>query len=179
MSAPLAHVATHFSVASKLYVMHQGPIKRPRRSLEKVWRKFHGDARSLTDIVRCSVLVNSVALASRCLHSILLHSHPVLPMTNNPTTDPENEKSVEGSSSRRLFLVTKVRDQFSVAAETGRRSITLNLEVAWDGAAGSRLVSLQSLCAPAACVRECVSARFVHTRRTICRSKSSCAVLLS
>ena len=146
------HVPSHGNVISSSYVIHQGPIKRPRRSLEKIWRKFHGDPRSLTDIVRCSVLVDSVASAHTCLAAIISHSHPTLSSATHPRINPlsENSSSEDGST-HRLFWVTKVRDEFSSnsrseisgAAETGRRSISLNVEVAWDGAAGSRL-----LCTP-------------------------------
>lgn len=115
------------------YLLQPGPIKQPRRSLEKVFRKFDADPRALTDIVRCSIVVDSVDHAQTCLAAILLHS--------NQTS---NGGATEGPI-KKLLAVTEIRDDFSSpdhlgAAETGRRCIRLNLEVAWDGATGSRLV---------------------------------------
>jgi len=121
------------------YLLQPGPIKQPRRSLEKMFRKFGADPRALTDIVRCSVLVDSVAHAQLYLAAILSRSNQTC-----------NGGSATEGPIEQLFAITKIRDDFSSpdrlgAAETGRRSIGLNLEVAWDGATGSRLVLVQTL----------------------------------
>ena len=54
--------------------LERGPVKRPDRALQKVVRKFYRDPRCLTDLIRCSILVDSIRDVKLVLAEILRKS---------------------------------------------------------------------------------------------------------
>ena len=51
--------------------MCRGPVKRPDRALQKVVRRLYRDPRCLTDIVRCVILLDSIAAVRQVLEEFL------------------------------------------------------------------------------------------------------------
>ena len=76
----------------------------------------------------------------KCLDAILSHSSPSLATPNSACSffEKDQEEIEKHDESQRIFMVTKIKDNFSEEPEYGLRSVCLNLEMAWDGSAGSR-----------------------------------------
>jgi hypothetical protein len=99
----------------------RGPVKRPDRALQKVVRRYNRDARCLTDLVRCCILLPSICDVGRCLEVLLGKSVVGL----------HEEEGEQGPATGKFFKVVKVKDRFTTDQKDGYRDICLNVEVAW------------------------------------------------
>ena len=129
------------------FVLRQAPVKRPGRALQKVVRKYFGDGRCLTDLVRGSVLVDSMFEMLICLEALLSRSE--IRHANDDTAGSEQVQNELAED--KIFVLTKIKDTLCVpdtenVFECARQSICLNLEVAWDGAVGSSHTKLLPVC---------------------------------
>ena len=104
-----------------------GPVKRPDRALQKVVRMYHRDARCLTDIVRCCVLLDSMEHVKAALETLLNLS---VVHSGLGTGEAERVELLDKSSTA-YFKVCKVKDRFTTEKRIGYRDICLNLEVGW------------------------------------------------
>jgi len=100
----------------------RGPVKRPDRALQKVVRRFYRDPRCLTDIVRCCILLESIADVRKALDALFKAS-----TIHWGHTGTEKEKSDLGHE--KWFRICKVKDRFTTTERTGYRDVCLNLQV--------------------------------------------------
>ena len=121
----------------------RGPVKRPDRAFQKVVRKYHRDARCLTDLVRCCILLESIEDVRRALSQILeisvvfgeeegrriRHADEASsgPRHSAAHGDEEHQGLVANS---KFVKLCKVKDNFT-PDEVGFRFVGLNLEVGW------------------------------------------------
>jgi len=105
----------------------RGPVKRPDRALQKVVRRCYRDARCLTDLVRCCIVLESIADVRKALDAIFDSS-----TVHHGLKDKDNEhtKLLDGSD-KKLFKICKVKDRFTDQKPIGYRDICFNLEVGW------------------------------------------------
>ena len=127
-----------FSGDRSSFLLRQAPIKRPFRALEKIVRKYYADPCCLTDLVRCTVLLDSISEIQICLDAILSNSRTSIPQETNQ----DALESMIEEESVKTFVLTSIKDNLHSQADSQRQSICLNLEVAWDGAAGSSHIQL-------------------------------------
>jgi hypothetical protein len=115
-----------------------GPVKQPMRTLEKLVRRYRRDVGCLTDLVRCTVIADSLGNVQD--FTKLLYSMSVVGL------DAPFEEEGKGSGLRvggqldsgdEIFRITALKNRFdrSYADETsmrhGYRGLTLNVEVGW------------------------------------------------
>jgi hypothetical protein len=119
-----------------------GPVKQPMRTLEKLVRTYRRDVACLTDLVRCTVIADSLGNVGDFIQ--LLYSMSVVGL--DAPFEEEGKRSrlrVGGQldSGDEIFRITALENRFdpSDADETsnmssmrhGYRGLTLNVEVGW------------------------------------------------
>ena len=124
----------------------KGPIKHPDRAFQKLARKYYFDARHLTDLVRCCILVDSISDVRDILDRIFERSRVFGSDSNQPQPQgPRGQGSPaagggggggQEKEQKQFFKLCKVKDEFSDdkshgVLSTGYRYICLNLEVGW------------------------------------------------
>ena len=92
------------------FVLRQAPVKRPGRALQKVVRKYFGDGRCLTDLVRGSVLVDSMFEMLICLEALLSRSE--IRHANDDTAGSEQVQNELAED--KIFVLTKIKDTLCV-----------------------------------------------------------------
>ena len=102
----------------------RGPVKRPDRALQKVVRRSYRDHRCLTDLVRCCILLESIADVEMALNAIFSAStiHPGL---------ADTKKGKDDLGQKKWFRICKMKDRFTTSERIGYRDICLNLQVGW------------------------------------------------
>ena len=103
-----------------------GPVKQPMRTLQKLVRRYKRDVGCLTDLVRCTVVADSLENVEDFLQ--LLYSMSVVGLDSSL----EEEQLYSGDE---IFMITALENRFdpSYAVETslGNRDLALNVEVGW------------------------------------------------
>jgi len=103
-----------------------GPVKQPTRTLQKLVRRYRRDVGCLTDLVRCTVVADSLENVKDFLQ--LLCSLSVVGLD----CAFEEEQLNTGDE---IFMITALENRFdpSYADETsmGYRDLALNVEVCW------------------------------------------------
>jgi hypothetical protein len=129
-----------------------GPVKQPLRTIEKLVRRYRRDVGCLTDLVRCTVIADSLENVESFLQ--LLYSKSVVGL--NTSFEEEGNGSEQGQGKRldtgdEIFRITALENRFdpSYADETsmGYRDLALNIEVGWRSDTSDRaIVSFQKVC---------------------------------
>jgi len=103
-----------------------GPVKQPMRTLQKLVRRYKRDVGCLTDLVRCTVVADSLENVEDFLQ--LLYSMSVVGLDSSLEEEQLN-------SGDEIFMITALENRFdpSYAVETsmGYRDLALNVEVGW------------------------------------------------
>jgi hypothetical protein len=117
-----------------------GPVKQPTRTLQKLVRRYRRDVGCLTDLVRCTVIADSLENVKDFLH--LIYSISVVGL------DTSLEEQGQGSRQRprerlgkqvdtgdEIFRITALENRFDPSyddrANMGYRDLSLNIEVGW------------------------------------------------
>jgi hypothetical protein len=103
-----------------------GPVKQPMRTLQKLVRRYKRDVGCLTDLVRCTVVADSLENVEDFLQR--LYSMSVVGLDSSL----EEEQLYSGDE---IFMITALENRFdpSYADESsmGYRDLALNIEVGW------------------------------------------------
>jgi hypothetical protein len=103
-----------------------GPVKQPMRTLQKLVRRYKRDVGCLTDLVRCTVVADSLEDAKDCVQ--LLYSMSVVGLDTSFGEEQLN-------TGDEIFMITALENRFdpSYADESsmGYRDLALNIEVGW------------------------------------------------
>ena len=103
-----------------------GPVKQPMRTLQKLVRRYRRDVGCLTDLVRCTVVADSLEDAKDCVQ--LLYSMSVVGLDTSFGEEQLN-------TGDEIFMITALENRFdpSYADESsmGYRDLALNIEVGW------------------------------------------------
>jgi ppGpp synthetase/RelA/SpoT-type nucleotidyltranferase len=126
-----------------------GPVKQPMRTLQKVVRRYRRDVGCLTDLVRCTVVAESLGNVEDFLQ--LLYPKSVVGL------DSSFEEEGKGSRQRlreqpdtgdQIFRITALENRFDPSYDAeksmGYRHLVLNVEVGWLISDG--LVAFQKVC---------------------------------
>jgi len=104
-----------------------GPVKQPMRILEKLVRKYRRDVGCLTDLVRCTVVADSLVEVMDFF--LLIESMSVVGLAENTRQDPFDKLGEQ------IFRITSVVNRFDDAWDDersmGYRDLCLNVEVGW------------------------------------------------
>ena len=113
-----------------------GPVKQPRRTLEKLVRRHRRDVGCLTDLVRCTVISDSLENVKDFLR--LLYSKSVVGLDTSPEEEGKCSKQRPGEqlgTGDELFRITAIENRFDPSYEDetsmGYRDLALNIEVGW------------------------------------------------
>ncbi|EKX43024.1 hypothetical protein GUITHDRAFT_140871 [Guillardia theta CCMP2712] len=111
-----------------------GPVKQPLRSFQKCIRAYRRDVGLLTDLVRCTFVVEDMQTLLGVLMSLLERS-VVGFFTQHDLYGEGGEGGGEGQG-KKLFRITKVKNRFDEESKdfeeaTGFRNLSLSLEVGW------------------------------------------------
>jgi len=101
--------------------MCRGPIKRPDRALQKVVRRFYRDPRCLTDLVRCVILVDSIAAVRQVLEEFLDKSvvaGAVVTLSANKDGQKESVKTFANKAAEVAMAAGKVTPAAVMGAPT-------------------------------------------------------------
>jgi hypothetical protein len=125
-----------------------GPVKQPRRTLEKLVRRYRRDVGCLTDLVRCTVIADSLENVKDFLE--LLYSTSVVGLDTSSSEEGNCSKERPGEqldSGDELFRITAIENRFDPAYDDetsmGYRDLALNIEVGWSVSSGT--VSIQKV----------------------------------
>ncbi|EKX32373.1 hypothetical protein GUITHDRAFT_121453 [Guillardia theta CCMP2712] len=71
---PLQHHSGSSHLVNKYPMLVYGPVKQPQRAIEKCVRSYRRDVGCLTDLVRCTIVAESMEQLLQVLHTIRLRS---------------------------------------------------------------------------------------------------------
>ncbi len=113
-----------------------GPVKQPTRALEKLVRRYRRDFGCLTDLVRCSVIADSLKNVKDFLR--LLYSTSVAGLDTSFEEEGRVSKESPGEhldTGDQLFRITSIENRFDSLYDDeesmGYRDLALNVEVGW------------------------------------------------
>ena len=124
-----------------------GPVKQPTRALEKLVRRYRRDFGSLTDLVRCSVIADSLKNVKDFLR--LLYSRSVAGLDTSFEEEGRGSKESPGEhldTGDQLFRITSIENRFDSSYDDeesmGYRDLALNVEVGWIVIGGTVYIQL-------------------------------------
>jgi hypothetical protein len=127
-----------------------GPVKQPMRILQKLVRRYRRDVGRLTDLVRCTVIADSLENVKDFLE--LIYSISLVGL--NSSYEEENGKDSRRRLGEQLdtrdqiFRITALENRFDPSyndvGSMGYRDLALNIEVGWLVSKG--LVAFQKVC---------------------------------
>jgi hypothetical protein len=110
-----------------------GPVKQPTRTLQKLVRRYRRDVGCLTDLVRCTVIADSLENVEVFLQLLLSMS-----VVGLDTSFEEKGKQIFTNivfSGDQIFRITALENKFDPSydaeASMGYRDLALNVEVGW------------------------------------------------
>jgi len=124
-----------------------GPVKQPTRTLQKLVRRYRRDVGCLTDLVRCTVIADSLENVKDFLQ--LLYSMSVAGLDNSfgggdmwgecpPKQEGKGSKQRVGEQVElrdQIFRITALENRFDASyndeTSMGYRDLALNVEVGW------------------------------------------------
>jgi hypothetical protein len=120
-----------------------GPVKQPTRTLQKLVRRYRRDVGCLTDLVRCTVIADSLENVKDFLQ--LLYSMSVAGLDNSfgggecpPKQGGKGSKQRVGEQVElrdQIFRITALENRFDASyndeTSMGYRDLALNVEVGW------------------------------------------------
>jgi hypothetical protein len=151
--SPLQEAATEQGSSSSQFerfpCLKFAPIKQPDRAIQKCVRSYRRNAGCLTDLVRCTIIVETIDQLLRLFK--LFQDRSIFGEESverfhllgvNVEDDTRSRESLSSSQLDRLqediyFRITRVKNRFHHKSEyydpaTGYRDLSLNLEVGWN-----------------------------------------------
>jgi hypothetical protein len=124
-----------------------GPVKQPMRTLQKVVRRYRRDVGCLTDLVRCTVIADSLQNVKDFLQ--LLYSRSMVGLDTSEEGKGLKERlGQQLDTGDEIFRITALENRFDPSYDDelswGYRDLALNIEVGWIISSG--MVSFQKVC---------------------------------
>jgi hypothetical protein len=124
-----------------------GPVKQPMRTLQKVVRRYRRDVGCLTDLVRCTVIADSLENVKDFLQ--LLYSRSMVGLdTSEEGKGLRQRLGQQLDTDDEIFRITALENRFDPSYDEelswGYRDLALNVEVGWIISSG--MVSFQKVC---------------------------------
>jgi hypothetical protein len=124
-----------------------GPVKQPMRTLQKLVRRYRRDVGCLTDLVRCTVIANSLENVKDFLQ--LLCSRSVAGLdTSDEGNGLRQRQGEQLDTGDEIFRITALENRFDPSHDDelswGYRDLAMNVEVGWIVSSG--MVSFQKVC---------------------------------
>mmetsp|Transcript_47846 Transcript_47846/g.109088 ORF Transcript_47846/g.109088 Transcript_47846/m.109088 type:complete len:174 (+) Transcript_47846:178-699(+) len=105
--------------------MIPGPIKRPDRAIQKIVRSYLRDAALVTDLVRCTVVLETLAQVQAFVESLMAVS----------LIGVSGSEESASSGSTKMFRLHRLKNRFDRGYDSrrsgGYRDLSLNVEVGW------------------------------------------------
>jgi len=114
--------------------LKRGPVKKPQRAIEKVIRSYRRDTARLTDLVRCTCVVEDEMQLLKLVQIILGMS--VYGLVGACVEDRTRGLEVAQDKGDAMFRLLKIENRFDEnydadVLSAGYRDVSMNVEVGW------------------------------------------------